>query len=227
MSEDTQMRDYGGQSATARLAQRRHAFVEAMLEAISTSGWRQLTVDRLARDAGVSKRYFYEMFADLDEVAAAVVDDAITGFQDAVAHVLSEPEPERSVPELAHATIRAMVIYLTEDPRRARLLFGEMSTNTVVHAKRSDALKAISSFVDARAREIHHAEGNQDTIIPTTATFLIGGTGQAILSWLDGALHGTRDQLIDDLGTLWLITGDGAADLARRRDPAPHPTTTA
>lgn len=226
MSEATQ-RTYGGQSAAERLAQRRHAFVEAMLEAMSSSGSRQLTVDRLAGHAGVSKRYFYEMFADLDEAAAAVVDDAITGLQDAVAQVLSGPEsePGRSVPELAHATITAMVLHLTEDPRRARLLFGQMSTNAVVQAKRSDALKAISAFVDAQAREIHHAGDHQDTIIPTTATFLIGGTGQAILSWLDGALPSTKDELIDDLSALWLITGDGAADQARRRSPSLQPTT--
>ncbi|WP_109788281.1 hypothetical protein [Mycolicibacterium confluentis] len=37
--------------------------------------WRAVTVDKLCAAAGLNKRYFYENFTNLDDVAAAVVDD--------------------------------------------------------------------------------------------------------------------------------------------------------
>ena len=37
--------------------------------------WRSATVEQLCSAAGLNKRYFYEGFADLDELASAVVDD--------------------------------------------------------------------------------------------------------------------------------------------------------
>lgn len=51
----------------------------------------------------------------------------------------------------------------------------------------------------------------------------VGGTAEAILGWLNGNVETTLEKLIDDLTTLWIITGDGAADHARQRLPATKP----
>lgn len=41
--------------------------------------------------------------------------------------------------------------------------------------------------------------------------------------WLGGDIPGSRDDLIDNLTTLWLITGDGAAAHAQTRAPSRTP----
>ena len=56
-----------------------------------------------------------------------------------------------------------------------------------------------------------------DTLARVAPAFLVGGTAEAILGWLNGSIDTTLEQLIDDLTTLWLITGDGAAEHARQR----------
>ena len=47
--------------------------------------------------------------------------------------------------------------------------------------------------------------------------FVIGGTAEAILAFVNGSAAVTLDDLINDLTTLWLITGNGAAAVARER----------
>lgn len=210
----TSTRTYAGESGEARRLRRRNSFIAAALAVSDTVGWRQLTVDRLTKEAGLSKRYFYDLFADIDELGGAVVDHIADGLTEVVATTLSD-ERDGSVPQLAHATIASVVSYVTADPRRARLLFGELSSTDSVARHRSTAIRRISAQVVRMAREIHQADDVQHTIIATSAALLIGGTGQAILAWIDGTLPSTVDELVDDLTALWLITGDGTADYVR------------
>lgn len=56
-----------------------------------------------------------------------------------------------------------------------------------------------------------------DSLASVAPAFLVGGTGEAVLSWLRNDNRGSIEQLIDDITVLWLITGNGAADAARLR----------
>jgi hypothetical protein len=47
--------------------------------------------------------------------------------------------------------------------------------------------------------------------------FVVGGTADAILAFIEGRARVSIEQLVDGLVTLWLITGNGAADVARAR----------
>ena len=46
---------------------------------------------------------------------------------------------------------------------------------------------------------------------------LVGGLAEVLLSWLGGALHVTREQLIDDCTDLFVMMGEGA--FARVKHP--------
>jgi AcrR family transcriptional regulator len=222
MAVSSTTRTYAGASAQERSERRRQALIDAALAVSESGGWRQVTVDRVRQLAGLSKRYFYESFSDLDALADAVVEHVARGAIDAVS--ITRPDGA-NVPQFAHATIDALVRYLTDDPRRARVLFGELAISEAGANHRAAAIRGIAAQVVAVAREIHHAPKVTDPIIQTTAALLIGGTGQAILSWLDGEIPGSRNVLIDNLTTLWLITGDGVAAHARNRTTTRRPTT--
>lgn len=47
--------------------------------------------------------------------------------------------------------------------------------------------------------------------------FVMGGTAEAILAFVNGSAAVTVEELINELTTLWLVTGNGAADVARAR----------
>ena len=65
-------RSYGGVSADDRLAERRRRLLDAGLELFGTNGIAATTIADVCAQAGLTKRYFYESFATIDELAGAV-----------------------------------------------------------------------------------------------------------------------------------------------------------
>ncbi|MEU4812937.1 MarR family transcriptional regulator [Nocardia fluminea] len=216
MSESTTAKRYGGDNAEERTERRRLALIDAALAVGAEESRKRLTVDRVCQRAKLSKRYFYESFTDIDALTEAVFEHVAGGVIDA----LSTGDADHSdVAEFVHTTTSAFVCYLTEDPRRARALFGELLMTEASNTVRTWAMQRIAAQVIARAREVHHIEPT-DPLITTTAAMVIGGAGQAIIGWLDGNIPGSRDLLIDNLTRLVMITGHGAAVAARADAPA-------
>ena len=65
-------RSYGGLAMEERVAARRARFVEAGVELFGTQGFRGATVRGICAAAGLTDRYFYESFASLESLLAAV-----------------------------------------------------------------------------------------------------------------------------------------------------------
>lgn len=215
MSGPTTAKRYGGDNAEKRTERRRLALIDAALAVGAEESRKRLTVDRVCQRAKLSKRYFYESFADVDALTEAVFEHVAAGVIDA----LSTGDADHSdVAEFVHTTTCAFVCYLTDDPRRARALFGELLMTEASNTVRAWAMQRIAAQVIARAGEVHHIEPT-DPLITTTASMVIGGAGQAIIGWLDGTIPGGRDLLIDNLARLILITGNGAAATARTDAP--------
>jgi AcrR family transcriptional regulator len=210
-------RVYAGLTPAQRQAVRRQALFDAALDEIASAGWRQLRVETICGRAHVNRKYFYELFDDIDDFAGAVVDQLA---QDAIA-ACSKVPTEIPVPEFAHAALEAFVCHLTDDPRRAEVLFGENISTAAVDAHRAAALRRIASDVTTHARQTHPDSSDDDPIAELTSSVLVGGTARAILDWLAGKIPMGRDQLISDLAALWLITGEGAVAYSAHRAAAP------
>jgi AcrR family transcriptional regulator len=65
-------RPYGGLAMEERVAARRARFIEAGVELFGTQGFRGATVRGVCAAAGLTDRYFYESFATLEALLAAV-----------------------------------------------------------------------------------------------------------------------------------------------------------
>ena len=46
---------------------------------------------------------------------------------------------------------------------------------------------------------------------------LIGGTIEIVVSWLDGNLEVSLDELVEDVAHFWVAVGDSAINLTQRR----------
>lgn len=205
-------RTYAGETADERTTRRRRALLDAAVELIASRGWRDLRIDRVCQDAGLNKRYFYESFASIDDLAGAVVDYVAEGAEGMLAAPLDLSLPTH---ELSRATIAALVHHLTDDPRRARVLFGEMSSSEIATARRAGTIRRLTEIIASQGRLIHDGEPHEEPIVSLTASLIVGGTVRAILDWLDGHIALSQDQLIDDLAALWDVTGNGARAYAR------------
>ncbi|WP_439030930.1 TetR/AcrR family transcriptional regulator [Gordonia terrae] len=209
-------RSYGGRSAPERAARRRAALVDVAITAMSESRWRSATVASLCGEAQLNKRYFYESFADLDALAMAVIDDISAEVTEAavVAYVAALQRPQ---PEQARLAVDAIIGVLGTDRRKARVLLGGAAGTPAVDARRTDAIEGLTEVLIEHARTIHDVRLEVDSLAQTAPAFVIGGTAQAILSWAEGALRVTREQLTEDLAALWLTLGTSAAEIARAR----------
>ena len=78
-------------------------------------------------------------------------------------------------------------------------------------------LSGLTLVLIRQARSIHGVELEPDPLAQITPAFVVGGSAEAILAYLDGTAKTTLDQLVTELTTLWLITGNGAAEVARSR----------
>ena len=212
----TPRRTYGGQSADARRSARRARLLDAAIDAIADNAWRTLTVDRLCAGAGLNKRYFYESFANLDEVAAAAVDDIADDVRsatvDAAARTAAEPLDRQAL-----AVVDALVRALVDDPRRGRILLGGVAGSPALQQHRAKVMRSLTAVLVSHARNVHGVELENDPLAAVAPAFLVGGTADAILAYLNGRARISIDDLVTALTTLWLVTGNGAAEVARHR----------
>ena len=203
-------RVYGGQTAAERAAERRAALVDAAFAEVAAKGWRALRIETVCRAAGLNKRYFYEAFADLDALVGAVTAKVA---DDAIAVTLAALPDTTDQRRLVRAGVAAFVVHLTDDPRRARVLFGAVAADDAASGHRAEAIRRVIATAAMEGRELHRL--GDDPIVELTAAMLVGGSSQALLDWLDGRLDYSREELIEHLAALWLSLGDAAA--ARHR----------
>lgn len=215
MSE-TPQRSYGGQSAEARRLHRRARLLDAALDAMDGNGWRTITVDKLCAAAGLNKRYFYESFASLDEVATSAVDDIAAEVRTTTLAAVAGAATE-SLEQQAFVAVDALVRTLIRDPRRARVLLGSVSSSAAVQHHRDNVLRGLTGVLVGHARTVHDVELEKDPLALVAPAFIIGGTADAILAFVNGATDVSVGDLVASLATLWLVTGNGAAEVARAR----------
>src|SRR6202165_1382300 len=116
-------RPYGRVSAEDRSAERRRRLLDAGLELFGTKGIAATTIADICDEAGLTKRYFYESFATIDDLAGAVFADITDRLVEQVAPAIAagagvDPRPPLSV----------YLGAVLGDPRFARFLGAESRT---------------------------------------------------------------------------------------------------
>ncbi|MBD0859680.1 TetR/AcrR family transcriptional regulator [Gordonia sp. zg691] len=178
-----------------RRAERRSILIAAAFDIFGGSGTEtELSVRSVCRYCGFNTRYFYESFADTDELLGAVYDATAQELGAVVEAAMTEAGP--SVRARTRAGIRAVLGHASSDPRRGRILFTEAVTNPVLAQRRAvtqDMLRALA-FAEADARETDPLSGRVRAAIFTGAMtglvqqFLAGTLGEDLERIVDEAL---------------------------------------
>ncbi|RDI53908.1 TetR/AcrR family transcriptional regulator [Nocardia mexicana] len=184
-------RRWRGVEPADRTATRRRQLLDAGLELLGTVGAAGMSMRAVCREAGLTERYFYESFPNLDALQLAVLDEVVLGARDRLLAALTAapPEPERI---FAHVVAR-FTDYMDEDPRRGRIMFVE-SQATRALGERGNEL--VVEFTAPIALSIAGAERKRnpadDTDIRLNAHAIFGAMAFLYRPWLDGALDITR-----------------------------------
>lgn len=192
-------RAYGGVPAEQRQAERRRRLLDAALDIIGTQGWSAMTVRAVCRQARVGPRFFYELFTDLDDLAVATHDEVV---QTAIGHCLTAlHEAPDDLPAQVGAAVRAIVTEVTDDPRKARLVFARAHGSEALMQRRFTAMRQLAGVVAAQAKVLVRTPGTDERVVNALALVLTGGVAELVLVWLDGdsdlRIDLDRDELID------------------------------
>lgn len=184
---------YKGVSAAHRAAERRRRLLEATLTVWADPDTRT-TMTAVCADAGLSERYFYESFANLDAAQAAVLD-AVAAEIEAVAleaATAAGHDPEHRV----RAAVRALVELLAEDPRKGRVAIIEAGAMPALRARRTDLLR---HFARLSTEVAHDGTGlpRRDREDDLAGLLFIGGLAEVLTALLEGALRATADEIVD------------------------------
>lgn len=213
------MTRYAGVDTEDRVAARRGQLLDAALELIGSEGWQACTVRAICAHAKLTPRYFYESFRDRDELLLALFDQvAQEGATKVLEAVAAAPEGDAAAH--ARAAIGAFVSMLTDDPRKARVLFVEARASEALTRRRFQTLRMFAELVAAQARDFYGMPESSDPLIEESALLLVGGMTEILLAWLDGRLHVTREQLVADCAELFVLNGEGTLRLVERRSRA-------
>ncbi len=200
----TSSRVYGGVSGEQRQAERRAQLIETGLDLLGTAeGEPRLTVRGACSEAGLVTRYFYESFADRDELVIAVFDRVVS---EIAASALAAVDAVADMPEKARAGLRAIVRSISEDPRRGRLLFSPALNSSVLAHRRIESTRMFVQLLRDQAREAYGAEENPRADL--LADFLVGGLAQVLSAWLASTLDATEDEIVERCAQLFLAAGD-------------------
>jgi AcrR family transcriptional regulator len=195
-------RVYGGVSAVQRRVERRQRLIDAGLELFGTRGVAAVAIVDICTEANLAKRYFYESFNSIDQLAAAVFEQVTNRLVEQVVPAIiagggQDPRP-------------ALTAYLTgalADPRIARFLAVEGRTGALARYGDGFANRAVElwfSFTPA-------VDGSDEAALRLRAYAFAGALTQVVLAWHDGVLDLTVDQVIDELVAVFHALTSGQA----------------
>lgn len=188
-------RRYSGRTSAERVQQRRTALLDAALELFGTQGYAVGTVKQLCGIAGLTERYFYESFRDRESCLATLYDEMTAQLRERTVAALSSAGPR--LDDVITAGLAAFIGYLTEDPRRARVVLIEVvGVSARMEERRHGVLRDYAELVaglwaSARAQPLPERSR-------LTCVTVVGGVNHLLVDWLmDG-----RTTHPDDLVTV-------------------------
>jgi AcrR family transcriptional regulator len=194
------VRPYRGVSAEDRRAERRTRLKEACLDLIGQDGVADISIDAVCRTAGLTKRYFYESFADRDELFSEVMEDFFVDVRTEMLDALagSEPDPRGRM----HIIGRVLIEFLERDARRARL-YVEAPGHPALRARRDQAYRTYTRLLldtvpatdpgrDGQAREL-------------AALIVVAGVTEAATTWLRGGMEIDREGIVREITDIGVV----------------------
>ena len=208
--------DRGG----ALLEIQRVRMVTALVEIVGERGLAGVTVAHVVTRSGVSRRTFYELFADREDCLLAAFDQAV---ETAAQRVLPAFNTAQTWTERIRAGLTELLAFLEEQPGIGRLLLVEMlAAGPVALERRARIVAALVDAVDGGGRALRAgpAPSADTTVTRVTAEGVVGAVLGVLHTRLVGGDSGSTTDLLGALMAIVVLPYGGAPELhGRRRDP--------
>ncbi|MEU0541021.1 TetR/AcrR family transcriptional regulator [Nocardia sp. NPDC005978] len=186
-------RTWGGRTRDERRAERRRRLVTAALDIWLENGWAAVTMRGVCTRAGLNDRYFYEHFADRDELLAAVWDEVCFEVFGELSAVVAE-HLDRSPLDILDLAIARAVGLQIDSP--ARILFGDHAGSRVLEERRKSMLTEAADLLIATARP-YLRPGCDESDLRMGTLMGIGGFVELLTAWRTGAIESDTSRIVD------------------------------
>lgn len=184
---------WAGVPLADRRAERRANLIAAAFDIFGGTGTEtELSVRSVCRYCGFNTRYFYESFADVDELLGALYDETAADLGAVVESAMEAAGS--SVRARTRAGIRAVLGHASADPRRGRILFTEGRTNPVLVERRSQTQDMLLELAFAEAG----ARATDPLTSRVRAAIFTGAMAELAQQFLAGTLGDDLDRIVDE-----------------------------
>jgi AcrR family transcriptional regulator len=194
---------YGGVSAVARVAARRSRLLAAGLELFGTQGYLHITIDQVCKEAGLTKRYFYESFRSCEDLLDALVRGL---WVEAAQRGMAAVEAAQGGPNLRiRRGIGAVVDYYTGDVRRGRVAFlAAAGMSDRIEMQRREYAGVFTMLLQSYAAELLGERVPPEQTMRLNAAALVGAGSELVTEFLLGTVTISPAELADYLTSLAL-----------------------
>ncbi|MEV6286016.1 TetR/AcrR family transcriptional regulator [Kribbella sp. NPDC051770] len=202
-----------GLDADQRRAERREQLLDAALDLFSKQGYPNTSIEQICTTAYVGTKSFYEVFDSREACYVALLKRTSERLEDTMTR-LATTHAGGSEREVAPGLLSAFAHALVDDPRIARVTFGQAGgiSPTVERQRRTNRrwaagfLEQLWDAYDGQPSELDRRTRHG------VAIGLVGGLFDLISDWLlDADLYNRRqlEDLIDDLTTFYITVRRG------------------
>lgn len=184
---------WAGVPLVDRRAERRTLLVDAGFRLFGDEGESAVSVRSVCRECGLNTRYFYESFADVDDLLGAVYDRVSAELVEVVAAAIEQAED--SVRGRTRAGMAAVLGFSSADPRRGRVLFTEARANPVLVERRAAAQDLLREGVLTEGGKL--TPESDPVAAAVGAAIFTGAMAELAQQWLAGNLGDDLDAVVD------------------------------
>ncbi|MGL5443399.1 MAG: TetR/AcrR family transcriptional regulator, partial [[Mycobacterium] stephanolepidis] len=184
---------WGGRTAAERRAERRTRLVAAAQEIWAEQGWAAVTMRGVCSRTSLNDRYFYDDFADRDDLLAVVWDGMRDELIARISDIVGE-NPDRPPLDTLRKTIALVVERVSTDPGWAEIMFVRHIGSAVLEQRRTDLLHQATAVLMTAAepylvRNVDRIGFRIDTLVG------IGGFSELINAWRSGLIDVSATEL--------------------------------
>ena len=182
---------WAGVDAADRRTMRRQMLLTAALDVVGAEGLSGVTLRAVCRQAELNTRYFYESFANVDELLGALHDQLV---QDTAVVAYDAVRAADNDREVVYAFIHVSLARISEDPRRARVLYTDATSNPVLATKRRETLQILIHTI----APLSTPAAGPNSQYPTVAAIMAGGAMAELAgAWAEGRLGDDLTTAVD------------------------------
>lgn len=213
LTKKSPARTYGGLSESERIIERRERFLDAGLEVFGTVGLRGATVRILCRTAGLTERYFYESFADMEALFCAVYEKQSAAFY--TIFVAEMPRLPDDMESRIHASLDIYFTVMRNDRVVRVLLVEPMAGSERVAAMHHASIRRYADFAAMLIRTDNPDLTLPDEFAPSVALAINGACTSLTVQWMLDGYATPQDILVKSCAMVVLGTMRSLRDLPR------------